>query len=191
MNNKQLLVPENIFEYHLKFLIEILYEKDLNDLKDYNTQIRIENSRNTDNNGLPDTIYYEYCSPTYQYSYLRKIIDEILIDIAPRSYLSRVKPGGTSENTPRGSYLFYFAFVCYQIDDDQTKRRLAELINAGVKVVLCFFGNDGVAKSGIQVDKTTLNPVVFRVIDKELKSEESYQDSIEQVICRIHTYDEK
>ena len=50
LNNKQLVVPENTFEYHLKFLIEKLYEKDLNDL---NTEIRIQNSINTDNNGLP------------------------------------------------------------------------------------------------------------------------------------------
>ena len=48
LNNKQLVVPENTFEYHLKFLIEKLYEKDLNDLKYLNTEIRIQNSINTD-----------------------------------------------------------------------------------------------------------------------------------------------
>ena len=189
LNNKQLRVPENIFEYHLKFLIEILYEKDLESLKDYNTQIRIENSRNTDNNGLPDTIYYEYCSPTYQYSYLCKIIDEILIDIAPRSYHSRVKP---DKNPPDGSYLFYFAFVSTRYEDDLNKQRLAELINANVKVVLCFFGNYGVETDPIDLgENKKLNPVVFRVINEKLKLPEEYQESIKQVICRINTYDEK
>ena len=190
VNNKQLLVPENIFEYHLKFLIEILYEKDLEILKDYNAEIRIKNSTNTDNNGLPQTIYYEYCSPTYQYSYLRNIIDKILIDIAPRSYHIRVKPDGTSENTLRGSYLFYFAFVCYQIDDDQTKRRLAELINAGVNVVLCFFGGSELPKVGIQLDKTTLNPVIFPVFKENLKLEE-YPESIENLKNEVQNISEK
>ena len=50
-----------------------------------------------------------------------------------------------------------------------------------MNVVLCIFGNGGVAKNEIQVNKTKLKPVIFYVIDKELKSEEEYEESIRQL----------
>ena len=192
---KERKVSENIFEYHLKFLIEILYEKDLESLKDFNTEIRIQNAINPDNNGLPRTIYYEYSSSTYQYSYLRNIIDKILIDIAPGSYHSRVKPDGTSKNPLPGSYLFYFVFVRNRFENVQSKRRLANLIDANVKVVLCIFGNDEVPKTtitGIDLgENKKLNPVVFRVTNEKLKSPEEYQESIKNLKTEIQTFQRK
>jgi len=56
-----------------------------------------------------------------------------------------------------------------------------------VNVVLCFFGSSELLKDGVQLDKTTLNPVIFPVFKEKLKLEE-YQESKKNLKNEVQTF---